>query len=149
TGGFGWCMSGPNASKASAAYQHTSDRVFEPGDSVLLHCNSYVGGMWTDITRTYLLSPNRYDEIRQAIRDARDAALAAIKPGVEAHVVDQAARSLLEARGYGKQFRHATGHGVGFAAINHNAHPRIHPLSHDVLKSGMVFNIEPACYEDG
>jgi Xaa-Pro aminopeptidase len=149
TGGFAWCMSGPNAAKASAAYQHTTCRAFERGDAVLLHCNSYAGGMWTDITRTYLLAPNRYDEIRQAIRDARDAALAAIQPGVEAHVVDQAARSMLVARGYGKQFRHATGHGVGFAAINHNAHPRIHPLSHDVLKPGMVFNIEPACYEDG
>jgi Xaa-Pro aminopeptidase len=149
TGGFAWCMSGPNAAKGSAAYQHTTARAFEAGDTVLLHCNSYTGGMWTDITRTYLLAPNRYDGIRQAIRDARDAALAAIRPGIEAHVVDHAARSVLESRGFGTQFRHATGHGVGFAAINHNAHPRIHPLSNDVLMPGMVFNIEPAYYEDG
>jgi Xaa-Pro dipeptidase len=149
TGGFGWCMSGPNAAKASAAYQHTTARAFEAGDTVLLHCNSYAGGMWTDITRTYLLAPNRYDSIRQAIRDARDAAFAAIRPGIEAHVVDRAARSVLESRGLGTQFRHATGHGVGFAAIDHNAHPRIHPLSHDVLEAGMVFNIEPAYYKDG
>jgi Xaa-Pro aminopeptidase len=35
---------------------------------------------------------------------------------------------------------------VGFAAINHDALPRIHPLSDDILEIGMVFNIEPAVY---
>ena len=41
------------------------------------------------------------------------------------------------------------GHGVGFAAINHNAPPRLHPASNDVLETGMVFNIEPAVYVEG
>jgi Xaa-Pro aminopeptidase len=41
---------------------------------------------------------------------------------------------------------HGAGHGVGFAAIDHNAVPRIHPRSDDVLETGMVFNIEPASY---
>jgi Xaa-Pro dipeptidase len=38
---------------------------------------------------------------------------------------------------------------VGFAAIDHNAHPRIHPASADVLEPGMVFNLEPAVYREG
>jgi len=51
--------------------------------------------------------------------------------------------------GFGDAFRHATGHGVGYSAINHNAKPRIHPLSDEILSLGMVFNIEPAAYVDG
>jgi hypothetical protein len=56
------------------------------------------------------------------------------------------AREVLDARGYGKAFMHGTRHGVGFAAINHNALPRIHPLSDEILEPEMVFNIEPAVY---
>ncbi|HJT79488.1 MAG TPA: M24 family metallopeptidase, partial [Gemmataceae bacterium] len=63
--------------------------------------------------------------------------------------VDGAARGVLRQRGYGDLFKHGTGHGVGFAAINHNARPRIHPASDDVLEAGMVFNVEPAVYVEG
>jgi len=35
---------------------------------------------------------------------------------------------------------------VGFAAINHNATPRLHPASPDILETGMVLNTEPAVY---
>jgi Xaa-Pro aminopeptidase len=41
TGGFSWCMSGPNAAKACAAYARTEKRVLSRGDLVLIHCNSY------------------------------------------------------------------------------------------------------------
>jgi Xaa-Pro aminopeptidase len=62
---------------------------------------------------------------------------------------DRAARGVLRARGFGDQFKHATGHGVGFAATEPNALPRIQPMSEDVLEVGMVFNVEPAIYLDG
>jgi len=51
--------------------------------------------------------------------------------------------------GFGANFKHATGHGVGFGAINPGALPRLHPKSNDVLKPGMVFNVEPAIYIQG
>ena len=54
--GFAFCMSGPNAAKASAAYARTRHRTLERGDTVMIHCNSYVDGFWTDITRTYTSS---------------------------------------------------------------------------------------------
>ena len=50
--------------------------------------------------------------------------------------------------GLGEAFKHAAGHGVGFAAANPNGRPRIHPLSPDVLEAGMTFNLEPAAYFD-
>lgn len=149
--GFAYCMSGPNSAQAYAAFQQTSSRTIEDGDFILLHCNSYCGGFWTDITRTFSMGRLDAEEaaITKAVIDATQAAITTVRPGVRASAVDKAARDVLNARGYGKAFKHATGHGVGFAAINHDALPRIHPLSDEVLERGMVFNIEPAVYITG
>ena len=57
--GFAFCMSGPNAAKASAAYARTRHRTLERDDTVMIHCNSYVDGFWTDITRTYSFRATR------------------------------------------------------------------------------------------
>jgi Xaa-Pro aminopeptidase len=86
--------------------------------------------------------------MRAAIDEARQAAMQTIRPGVKACDVDQAARSVMHSRGFGEAFKHATGHGVGFAAANPNGLPRIHSLSPDVLEAGMTFNVEPAAYFD-
>ena len=149
--GFVYCMSGPNAAQAYASFQRSRSRKLMEGDLVLVHCNSYLDGFWTDITRTYCLgTPNdRQRKMYDAIFEARGAALEAIKPGIEAFAVDRAARQVMKKHGFGDQFRHPTGHGVGFAAIDHNAIPRLHPKSRDVLKVGMVFNVEPGIYFEG
>lgn len=146
--GFMFCMSGPNAAQAHGAYARSRTRRIEAGDLVLVHCNSYVDGYWTDITRTYCMGkPDaRQGDLYEAIFAAREAALKAAQPGAKAKEVDAAARSVLKQRGYEKDFKHSTGHGVGFGAIDPNALPRLHPKSPDVLEPGMVFNIEPGIY---
>jgi Xaa-Pro aminopeptidase len=146
--GYAFCMSGPNSADAHGSYARSRSRRIEAGDFLLVHCNSYADGYWTDITRTYCLGEPSQQQVRmyQAVMAARDAAFAAIAPGVRASDVDRAARDEIDRRGFGGAFRHATGHGVGFAAIDHNAIPRIHPQSSDRLERGMVFNVEPAIY---
>ncbi|MHB8525808.1 MAG: M24 family metallopeptidase [Candidatus Acidiferrales bacterium] len=149
--GFAFCMSGPNSAEACAAYARTRERILEPADLVMIHCNSYVDGLWTDITRTYTLRPpeGRQAKMRSAVFAARGAALAAIKPGVRAAEVDSAARQVIEDFSFGKYLKHGTGHGVGFSPMSAYSVPRIHAESPDVLQKGMVFNIEPAVYIDG
>ena len=143
-----FCMSGPNSALAYAAYARTRKRKLERDDLVMIHCNSCADGFWTDLTRTYTLrEPDKNQmAMRQAILMARAAALNAIRPGVRAADVDKAAREVLVSRGFGAEFKHATGHGVGFSAASHNAVPRVHPKSEDVLLLGETFNIEPAIY---
>lgn len=151
-GGLTHCMSGPNSARADGAYARSRSRRIEPGDLVLTHCNSYVDGYWTDITRTYCMGPadRRQHDMYDAVFAARAAAHAAIRPGATAADVDRAARRTLAERGYGDDcFRHGTGHGVGMSAIDHAARPRLHPRSGDVLEEGMVFNVEPAIYVEG
>ena len=148
---FFFCMSGVNSATAHAAFARTRTRTIQPGDLVMIHCNSQADGFWTDITRTYTCGETdaKQTAMRDAIFEARQAALARISAGVVAAEVDKAARGVLTGRGFGENFKHATGHGVGFLAANHDGIPRIHPKSTDVLEVGMTFNIEPAIYLDG
>jgi Xaa-Pro aminopeptidase len=149
--GFAFCMSGPNSAEAHAAFQLSRARRLRAGDLALVHCNSYVDGYWTDITRTFCLGEPtaRKREMYSAVFAAREAALEAVRPGARAAEVDAAARAVLADRGFGSDFKHGLGHGVGFSAIDHNAPPRLHPASDDVLEEGMVFNVEPAIYIEG
>lgn len=150
-GGFAWCMSGPNSALAGKAFARTRTRSMQSGDLVLVHCNSYVDGYWTDITRTYCLGQpdGRQRSMFESILAAREAALSAIRPGVTGATVDAAARRVLEERGFGKEFTHGLGHNVGFSAISSEFPPRLHPASDDVLEIGMTFNVEPSIYVEG
>ncbi len=149
--GYFFCMSGPNSYKASGAYARTRSRVLEAGDLVMVHANTVGDGYWTDITRTYVVgkSNDQQQQMQGAIAEARKAALDAIHPGAAAADVDAAARGVLTQHGFGEAFKHGAGHGVGFAAADGNALPRVHPKSADKLEQGMSFNIEPAIYIEG
>lgn len=151
TNAFTWCMSGPNSARAGAAYARTRNRALGTGDLVLVHCNSYIDGYWTDITRTFCLGrpDDRQRSMYDAIFAAREAALGAIQPGAGAAAVDGAARDVLRERGFGEYFTHGIGHNVGFSVISAEFPPRLHPASPDRLESGMTFNIEPAIYIEG
>lgn len=66
--GFIYCMSGENSYEAFAAFQRTGRRRVLNGDLVLVHCNSYLNGFWTDITRTFCIGEywyTRYSDRRE------------------------------------------------------------------------------------
>jgi Xaa-Pro aminopeptidase len=151
TGGFVFCMSGINSASAHTGFARTRNRELSRNDLVMVHCNSYADGYWTDITRTFTMgeADERKLEMYGAVFAASRAALDAIAPGARGADIDRVAREAIASRGFGEQFKHATGHGVGFAAIDKNAMPRLHPDSDDVLEAGMIFNIEPAIYIEG
>ncbi|HVW10734.1 MAG TPA: Xaa-Pro peptidase family protein [Bryobacteraceae bacterium] len=149
--GYVSCMAGEHSAHAHGAYARSRRSAIGQNDFVLIHCNSHADGYWTDITRTYCLdSPvGKREQMRRAVFEAREAALAAIRPGARASDVDKAARDVMHRCGLGDAFKHSTGHGVGFSAIDPNALPRLHPLSPDLLAPGMVLNVEPAAYVEG
>ena len=149
--GFTYCMSGPNGACADAAFQISTTKPLKEGETVLIHCNSYADGYWTDVTRTFALGhvDSQASAVEEAISEARKAALSTIRPGVMASQVDEAARKVLEDRGFGFGAGGATGHEVGFQAINHQAMPILRPFSEEKLEPGMVFNVEPGVYIPG
>ena len=107
-----------------------------------------LAGYCSDMTRTvHLGSPQ--PEARagyEAVREAQQAALDAVKPGATTGEVDYAARKLLYNRKLGKFFTHSTGHGVGLEI--HEA-PRLAAAQKETLQPGMVITIEPGIYLPG
>ncbi len=150
-GGGVWVMSGPNSASASAAFAHTGVRRLERGDFVLVHMNPRVDGIWSDLTRTFVLGEpeERQRRIAAAVLEARAEARRHIQAGAAGREVDAAARSVLARHGFGSEFKHGLGHGIGFNGISARDAPGLSPLSDDTLENGMCFNVEPAVYIDG
>jgi len=69
-----------------------------------------------------------------------------VRAGVTTGEVDAAARRVIEAGGYGPQFFHRIGHGLG---LEDHEDPSMDPGSDRVLEAGMVFTIEPGVYIPG
>jgi Xaa-Pro aminopeptidase len=85
-------------------------------------------------------------KVYAAVLTAQERAIAAIRPGVVAKVVDAAARAALADAGYEKAFTHGLGHGIGLQV--HEA-PDLRASSTDVLQPGMVVTVEPGVYLPG
>ncbi|SFR11146.1 M24 family metallopeptidase [Poseidonocella sedimentorum] len=136
---------GPNG-----AYPHhqTGETVLKAGDAVVMDIGAGSEGYSSDITRMAVIGdgPEGYAEVHDVVENAVAAALAAARPGVKAHVVDDAARGVIAKAGYGKYFVHRTGHGLGTEV---HEPPYITASSQTELDEGMVFSIEPGIYLPG
>jgi Xaa-Pro aminopeptidase len=84
--------------------------------------------------------------LRQAVLDAHDRAIEAIRPGASCGEVDAAARVSLERAGLGERFIHRTGHGLG---LDSHEGPNLEPGSEVRLVEGHVVTVEPGVYIPG
>jgi Xaa-Pro aminopeptidase len=135
--------SGPNA---ASPHHEVSDRILEHGDVVVVDIGGTMPtGYCSDSTRTYAIgaAPADFLAYYAVLQEAQEAAWAAVRPGVTCEAVDAAARSLIEAAGYGEQFFHRTGHGIG---LETHEDPYIVSGNDLPLEPGMAFSIEPGIY---
>lgn len=115
---------------------------------IIIDWGVILAGYCSDMTRTVHMgpiSPSRH-RMYQVVRDAQEASIAAVRPGVEAGKVDQTGREVLKKAGYEKYFTHSTGHGVGLEI--HEA-PRLAKGVKQKLAPGMIITIEPGVYIPG
>lgn len=129
-------------------HHHTGDTALQDNQAVLIDIGGRSQGYPSDMTRVgFFGAPTvEFNKVHGVVEAAVQAALEAAKPGVEARVVDQAARGVIEAAGYGDLFLHRTGHGLG---IDIHEEPNITATSNIVLREGNVFSIEPGIYFGG
>jgi Xaa-Pro aminopeptidase len=138
------------ASGARSALPHgrATQQAVPSGAFVVCDFGVILGGYCSDQTRTVWMGAaskearSAYD----AVREAQEAAIAAVRPGIAVGEVDGAARKVLRKAGLGKYFTHSTGHGVGLEI--HEA-PRVAAGQKEVLQPGMVITIEPGVYFPG
>ncbi len=144
---YAFVMSGDRGSFAYYPFNSSSEKRIREGESVLVELDVQADGYWSDSTRTWFLNPSRDLRDRfEAVLEANEAAVAAARVGARAAEVDEAARRVLKEKGYGEEFVHRLGHGVGF---RHHELPALHPASAHVLGKGSVFTVEPGVYGKG
>lgn len=127
----------------------SGDYAFREGDIVLMDFCAYYHYYWSDITRCIFIGKvgnPKLAEIYDIVLQANLAAIAAVKPGVSAKEIDRAARDLITKNGYGEQFLHRTGHGLGLSV---HEEPYITSVNDLILEEGMTFTIEPGIYLEG
>ncbi len=119
---------------------------------VTLDFGVVLDGYCSDMTRTVHMGPARRGEreVYDAVLDAQEAGVAAVRAGVLPSDVDHATRSVLERAGLADYFSHSTGHGVG---VEIHEGPRLgkkRPEFEEApLKTGMIVTIEPGVYMPG
>ena len=122
-----------------------TERALKSGELVLIDWGANTGGYYSDITRTFALGDihPELEKVAEFVRKANTAGRAAVKAGVKASSIDQAARKVIEEAGYGEFFIHRTGHGLGRET---HEEPYISQYNHTELVPGMTFTIEPGIY---
>jgi len=138
------------ASGARSALPHgrASEQGIPAGGFVVCDFGVILRGYCSDQTRTVWVGPVA-DDARpayEAVREAQQSAIDAVRPGVAVGEIDEAARKVLRKAGLGKYFTHSTGHGVGLEI--HEA-PRVAAGQDEILRPGMVITIEPGVYFPG
>lgn len=138
------------ASGPSGAIPHHSPggRVLETGDLVTVDCGARYGGYHADMTRTVALgSPAPWQlETYHLVAAAQIAGIAAATVGADVQDVDASARDVIEAAGYGGNFQHGLGHGVGLEV--HEA-PILGYGRTGRLENRVPVTVEPGIYLPG
>jgi len=142
--------SGPNS---ASPHHDPGERVIGGGEAIVVDIGGTVDGYGSDITRTlWVTGPDAiapdpvFLRLYAVLRDAQAAATAAVRPGVPCEAIDAVARRRITDAGYGPQFFHRTGHGIG---LEGHEEPYIVAGNAEPLAEGMAFSVEPGIYLEG
>jgi len=150
------------ANSANPHYEASAERPVEIREGEVLLVDLWAtepGGIWADQTWMAHIGPpsTRAQEVWTVVRDARDAAIRLVKGAASQRrvlrgaEVDDAARQVIESRGFGERFIHRTGHSIDPRSL-HGAGPHLDNLEtreERRLIAGVGFSIEPGIYLPG
>lgn len=134
--------------RGALPHGRAADKVIEDGEVVVLDFGAVYKGYVADITRTVAIGKisDDFKKIYRIVKEAIEAAIEAVKPGIKIHDIDETARNIIRQAGYGDYFTHRLGHGIG---LNVHEEPYIMQNNKQTLQPGMSFTIEPGVYLPG
>ena len=137
--------SGPNGANP---HHEASDRTIQQGDMIVLDFGGLKDGYGSDTSRTIHVGDPTDEErqVHEIVRHAQQAGFEAVRPGATCQDIDRAARAVITEAGFGEQFIHRTGHGIGLTT--HEPPYMVEGETHP-LEPGMCFSIEPGVYLSG
>ena len=138
------------ASGVNSACPHAvpSDKKVQEGDFLTLDFGAIYKGYHSDMTRTVVFGKptDEMKNIYNAVWGANTDAIKAVRADISCKLVDNVARSTLDAWGYEQYFTHGLGHGVG---LEIHEGPNVNKRSGTTLREGMIITIEPGVYIPG
>ncbi len=139
------CAEGRNAALPHA---HPGGRRVKEGSAILFDWGARVGMYCSDLTRMVFVGRvlPKLAKIYAIVLDAQVSATQAIRPGARMCDVDKVARRLIKKAGYGKEFNHGLGHGLG---LDVHEPPSLSWRSDEACTEGMVVTVEPGIYLPG
>jgi Xaa-Pro aminopeptidase len=137
--------SGPNGANP---HHEIGERTIEPGDMIVLDFGGLRDGYGSDTTRTVSVGGPSAEQrkVYDIVNAANEAGFLAVRPGATCQDIDRAARKVITDAGYGEQFLHRTGHGIGLTT---HEPPYMVEGETQPLEPGMCFSIEPGIYLAG
>jgi Xaa-Pro aminopeptidase len=137
--------SGPNG---AMPHHRASDTPIKSTEPIVIDMGARYDGYCSDLTRTLFVGKpsEQFRKVYDTVLGAQLTAMSLIRPGMTGEQADALAREVITKAGYGEQFGHSLGHGVGLAV---HEMPRVGPKSTHVLEEGMVFSVEPGVYLPG
>jgi len=137
--------SGPNSAMPHAK---PTTRKLKKGDFLTFDMGCKWKGYASDFTRTVVIGKPtaKHSEIYTTVLKAQRHALDGIRAGLSCAKADSFARDIIKQKGYGDNFGHSLGHGVG---LNVHEAPGLAPFRNGKLKAGQVVTVEPGIYIPG
>jgi Xaa-Pro aminopeptidase len=143
--------SGPNS---ASPHHEPGSRVIGPGEPIVLDIGGHIGGYFSDITRTIWVTggdtrgepDDEFRRVHGLVQAAQAAGRRAVRPGVAAEDLDRTARQIIDEGGYGEQFLHRLGHGIGLEV---HEEPYLVEGNGVPIEVGNAFSVEPGIYLDG
>jgi Xaa-Pro aminopeptidase len=143
--------SGPNS---ASPHHDASERRIQAGEPIVLDIGGTLDGYTSDTTRTIWIQASDgapdpdpdFGALYAVLQRAQAAATAAVRPGIACQDLDATARRIIEAGGYGPQFFHRLGHGIGLEA---HEDPYLVAGNAALLQAGNAFSVEPGIYFEG
>ena len=134
--------SGP---RSALPHAKPTERPIQTGEPIVVDIGARLQGYCSDLTRTFYLgeADSTFARVYDIVLGAQLVALATLESGMSGEQADRLARTVIEEAGYGKDFGHSLGHGVGLAP---HEEPRLAPKASGKLIDSMVFTIEPGIY---
>jgi Xaa-Pro aminopeptidase len=136
-------------SNSAIPHHRPTDREIAVGDLLKIDFGALYRGYHADCTRTFVVGrePEAWQrEIFDVVRAAQRAGRHALAPGAELQGIDDAARDVVREAGYGDQFSHGLGHGVGLEI--HEA-PLIGYTAEGRIDARTPVTVEPGVYLPG
>ncbi len=125
-----------------------TERQLQVGDFVTVDWGARIDGYCSDLTRTIVVGKANEDQKRvyNAVREALERCIGAIRPGKRGKQIDALARKVLSKYGLEEYFGHGLGHSLGITVHDGKG---VGPRDKERLEAGMVITVEPGVYIPG